>query len=66
MCMFDRWSIDRQGQEKFSVEDIDPTLCTHLIIRLFEIKNVESSGNFVLDDEKTTSISKYLKYLFFI
>ena len=31
VCYFGSWSVYRVGNGKFNIEDIDPTLCTHLI-----------------------------------
>lgn len=31
MCYYGSWAVYRTGDGKFSVDNIDPTLCTHLI-----------------------------------
>lgn len=31
VCYYGSWAVYRPGRGKFDVEDIDPTLCTHLI-----------------------------------
>lgn len=31
MCYYGSWAVYRNGKGKFDVEQIDPTLCTHLI-----------------------------------
>ncbi|XP_011310400.1 acidic mammalian chitinase-like [Fopius arisanus] len=38
VCYFGSWSVYRQGNGKFQIEDIDPFLCTHLIYSFVGLK----------------------------
>ena len=31
MCYYTNWGVNRGGDGKFSIQDIDPQLCTHII-----------------------------------
>lgn len=48
VCYVSTWATYRQGHGKFNVEDIDPSLCTHLIYA-FAGLNSSSSTIRVLD-----------------
>lgn len=47
VCYFGSWSVYRQGNGRFDVENIDPTLCTHIIF------------GFAALDEATSTIMSY-------
>jgi len=38
-CYFTNWSFKRPGMGKFTPEDVDPTLCTHIVFAFATIKN---------------------------
>ena len=38
-CYFTNWSYKRPGMGKFTPEDIDPTLCTHVVFAFASIKD---------------------------
>ena len=38
LCYFTNWSYKRPGMGKFSPEDVDPTLCTHMVFAFATIK----------------------------
>ncbi|XP_069116469.1 chitotriosidase-1-like [Argopecten irradians] len=40
VCYFSTWSKDRPGIGAFDVNDIDPTLCTHLIVAFAEVSDL--------------------------
>jgi len=39
MCYFTNWSYKRPGMGKFTPEDVDPTLCTHIVFAFATIKD---------------------------
>ena len=39
MCYFTNWSYKRPGMGKFTPEDLDPTLCTHVVFAFATIKD---------------------------
>lgn len=41
MCYYTNWAGYRSGDGKFSVDDIDPNLCTHLI---YSFAKVQGNG----------------------
>jgi len=43
VCYIASWSVYRKGQGKFSVEDIDPTLCTHLVYAFAGLNSTTNS-----------------------
>lgn len=54
VCYFTRWSMKRLGAGKFEPENIDPTLCTHVVYAFAEIKDnqiVEDSNDVQLFDK---------------
>lgn len=42
VCYYGIWSVYRSGNGQFSVENIDPTLCTHLI---YSFIGLQADGN---------------------
>ncbi|XP_076044172.1 chitinase-3-like protein 1 [Oratosquilla oratoria] len=38
-CYFSSWAVYRPGPGKFDVEDVDPTLCTHLVFGFAGLSN---------------------------
>ncbi|XP_032675832.1 chitinase-3-like protein 1 isoform X2 [Odontomachus brunneus] len=66
VCYFGSWAVYRPGQGKFDVEDIDPTLCTHLIfsfIGLAETGHVRvlDSWNELSDNYGKGAIGRFVK-----
>merc|ERR1711971_104189 len=49
-CYFTNWSYKRPGMGKFTPEDIDPTLCTHIVFAFATIKDNKLAGS---DDQDT-------------
>ncbi|KAL5286328.1 CHIA.2 family protein [Megaselia abdita] len=49
-CYYGTWSVYRQGEGKFAVSSIDPTLCTHLGYSFFGVE----------EDGTIKSLDKYL------
>nr|AFC60659.1 chitinase [Pandalus japonicus] len=47
VCYYSSWAVYRSGKGKFEVEDIDPTLCTHMIYAFAGLKN---SGEIMVFD----------------
>lgn len=41
MCYYTNWSAHRPGDGRFSIDDIDPSLCTHII---YSFANVQGNG----------------------
>jgi GH18 family chitinase len=41
MCYYTNWSVYRTGDGRFSVQDIDPNLCTHII---YSFAKVQGNG----------------------
>jgi chitinase len=41
MCYYTNWAGYRSGDGKFSVQDIDPNLCTHII---YSFARVQGNG----------------------
>lgn len=37
VCYYGTWSVWRTGQGKFEVDNIDPTICTHIIYTFFGV-----------------------------
>lgn len=48
VCYWGTWSVYRWGNGKFTVDDIDPTLCTHMI---YTFVGIQRDGNIRLLDE---------------
>eukprot|EP00090_Calanus_glacialis_P000625 TRINITY_DN1040_c0_g1_i1.p1 TRINITY_DN1040_c0_g1~~TRINITY_DN1040_c0_g1_i1.p1 ORF type:complete len:1056 (-),score=204.14 TRINITY_DN1040_c0_g1_i1:2491-5658(-) len=44
-CYFTNWSYKRPGMGKFTPEDVDPTLCTHLVFAFATIKDNKLYGS---------------------
>ena len=41
MCYYTNWSTYRRGDGQFSIQDIDPHLCTHII---YSFARVQGNG----------------------
>ncbi|KAK8767755.1 hypothetical protein V5799_005467, partial [Amblyomma americanum] len=52
VCYFTNWAQYRQGDGKFLPEDIDPTLCTHIIYAFGWMKKHKLSSFDASDDTK--------------
>lgn len=52
VCYFTNWAQYRQGDGKFLPEDIDPTLCTHIIYAFGWMKKHKLSSFDAADDTK--------------
>lgn len=52
MCYFTNWAQYRQGDGKFVPEDIEPTLCTHIIFAFGWMKKHKLSSFDASDDTK--------------
>jgi len=44
-CYFTNWSYKRPGMGKFTPEDVDPTLCTHIVFAFATIENNKLQGS---------------------
>ena len=38
MCYYTNWSTYRPGDGKFSIQDIDPNLCTHIVYSFAKVQ----------------------------
>jgi chitinase len=57
VCYYGSWAVYRPGNGKFDVENIDPTLCTHLI---YTFVGVSSEGGVtILDSWNEIDKGKY-------
>jgi len=60
ICYHGSWSAYRNGNGKFAVEDIDPTLCTHLI---YTFVGLNEDGTIkVLDDWLEISLGNFKRF----
>lgn len=59
MCYMTSWSIKRPGTGKFTPDNIDPMLCTHVIYAFGTLKDFKLTFN----DEKDTEQYKELMAL---
>ncbi|GJQ78433.1 hypothetical protein Trydic_g11554 [Trypoxylus dichotomus] len=64
-CYWSTWSIYRPGRGKFQLEDVNPTLCTHLIFAFTllddkdsSIKTIGTWTDLTLDSAKRNNVSK--------
>ncbi|XP_021348523.1 chitotriosidase-1-like [Mizuhopecten yessoensis] len=60
VCYFTVWSENRRGDGKFMAEDIDPNLCTHVIVAFAEVSDdcelQASSENDTMIYERVTAL----------
>nr|CAD7402861.1 unnamed protein product [Timema cristinae] len=50
VCYFDSWSLTRTGDDQYRIEDIDPSLCTHVI---YAFADLASDGTIRVGDPST-------------
>nr|CAD7195618.1 unnamed protein product [Timema douglasi] len=50
VCYFDSWSLTRTGDDQYRIEDIDPSLCTHVI---YAFADLASDGTIQVGDPST-------------
>ncbi|XP_063223025.1 chitinase-3-like protein 1 [Bacillus rossius redtenbacheri] len=66
VCYYESWAVYRPGNGKYDVEDIDPTLCTHLLytfVGLGDHNNVEvlDAWNDLPDDYGLNAFARFVK-----
>ncbi|XP_035786938.1 probable endochitinase [Anopheles albimanus] len=61
VCYFGSWATYRTGNGKFEVENIDPTLCTHIV---YTFVGLDTKGNVkILDSWLDISLSGYSRFV---
>ncbi|KAF5270886.1 hypothetical protein FQR65_LT05403 [Abscondita terminalis] len=60
VCYYGSWAVYRPGAGKYSIEDINPNLCTHLV---YGFAGVETNGNIkVLDPWNDIDLQGYIRF----
>ncbi|XP_050092519.1 chitinase-like protein 3 [Anopheles aquasalis] len=61
VCYFGSWATYRTGNGKFEVENIDPTLCTHIV---YTFVGLDTKGNVkILDSWLDVSLNGYSRFM---
>jgi len=58
-CYFTNWSYKRPGMGKFTPEDVDPSLCTHIVFAFATIKKNRLQGSEPDDEGDSGTIGTY-------
>ncbi|KAF2880906.1 hypothetical protein ILUMI_25264 [Ignelater luminosus] len=60
VCYYGSWAVYRPGNGRFQIEDIDPTLCTHLI---YTFVGLDRSGSIkILDSWQDIDLGGYKRF----
>ncbi|KAF2888222.1 hypothetical protein ILUMI_17951, partial [Ignelater luminosus] len=60
VCYYGSWAVYRPGNGRFQIEDIDPTLCTHLI---YTFVGLDRSGSIkILDSWQDIDLGGYRRF----
>ncbi|XP_023333989.1 probable chitinase 10 [Eurytemora carolleeae] len=60
-CYFTNWSYKRPGMGKFTPEDVDPTLCTHIVYAFATIKDNKLASSEENDEGELGGYDRILK-----